>query len=418
MRRGGENLSYNTGMDTFEIDLTALVYGGDALGRLPDGRAAFVPFGLPGERVGVRVLEEKRSHVRAELVKVLQPSPVRIQPRCPHFGSCGGCHYQHLAYPEQLQVKEGILRDQLQRLAGLPNPPIRPIVPAPEPWNYRNTIQFSLAEDGRLGFQRAGSHAVIPISECHLPEAGLNHLWPALDIGAESGISRLELRQGAEEDALVLLEGEHTPDLNLELPVSVVHRTPEQEFVLAGNDYLMMEVLGRPFKVSAGSFFQVNTAQAGAMVTYLQSLLPLNLNSTLLDIYCGVGLFSAFFTGSVQRCIGVELSPSACLDYVDNLDTFENVELYEGAAEDVLPALEVHPDVILVDPPRAGLDRRVLDAIARLQTPVLAYVSCDPATLARDAKRLLAAGYMMDSITPFDLFPQTYHIETISLFRL
>jgi 23S rRNA (uracil1939-C5)-methyltransferase len=251
-----------------------------------------------------------------------------------------------------------------------------------------------------------------------LPEQGITDLWPALDIGPDSGIDRLEIRQGAQGDLLVLLEGEHSPDLNLELPISVVHHSPAGEFVLAGDDYLLMEVLKKSFHVSAGSFFQVNTQQAGAMVRHLQANLPLSSSATLLDVYCGVGLFSAFLAGSVHRCISLELSPSACQDFVENLDEFDHVELYEGAAEAVLPALDVKPDVVLVDPPRAGLAREALDAIVRMQPPVLAYVSCDPATLARDAKRLLAAGYMMDSITPFDLFPQTYHIETISLFRL
>ncbi len=410
-------MGYNTVMQTVDVELNTLVYGGDALGRLPDGRAVFVPFGLPGELVRARLVEEKRGHARAELVEILRPSPLRIQARCPHFGDCGGCHYQHLPYEEQLAVKQAIVRDQLQRLAGIPNPALNPIVPSPSPWNYRNTIQFSLAADGHLGFQRVASHVLVPVTECHLPEQDINDLWPALDIGPDSGIDRLEIRQGAQGDLLVLLEGEHSPDLNLELPISVVHHSPAGEFVLAGDDHLVMEVLDKPFQVSAGSFFQVNTQQAGAMVRHLQTILPLSPTGTLVDVYCGVGLFSAFLAGSVQRCIGVELSPSACQDFVENLDAFDHVELYEGAAEAVLPAMEIKPDAILVDPPRAGLAREALDAIVRMQPPVIAYVSCDPATLARDARRLLQAGYTLESVTPFDLFPQTYHIESISLFR-
>lgn len=408
---------YNSIVDIYEVDLTALVYGGDALGRLPDGRAVFVPFGLPGESVRVRLVEQKRSHARAELIEVLQASPLRIAPRCPYFSACGGCHYQHLPYEEQLAAKSGIVRDQLLRIAEIASPPLHPIVPSPSPWNYRNAIQFSLEGGSRLGFQRAGSHAVVPISECHLPENNINVLWPQLEFDPQSGIERLELRQGAQEDVLVVLEGQQSPELSLELPISMVFRGPAGEFVMAGDDHLFMEVLGRPFKVSAGSFFQVNTPQAVAMVQHLQSILPLTPSSTLIDVYCGVGLFSAFFAGRVQRCIGIELSPSACQDFVENLDEFDNVELYEGAAEDVLPSLQVKPDVILVDPPRAGLAREALDAIVQMQPGTLAYISCDPATLARDARRLGLAGYALTSITPFDLFPQTFHIETVSIFK-
>jgi 23S rRNA (uracil1939-C5)-methyltransferase len=178
-----------------------------------------------------------------------------------------------------------------------------------------------------------------------------------------------------------------------------------------------MEVLGRAFRVSAGSFFQVNTRMAEAMVTHLLEVLPLSPEKTVLDLYCGAGLFSAFFAPRVAQVIGVEAAPSACEDFVVNLDEYENVSLYEGEAGMILPALDACPDIVVVDPPRAGLEKPALDALLKLAPPVLAYVSCDPATLARDAKRLLAGGYRLEQITPFDLFPQTYHIESISIFR-
>lgn len=185
--------------------------------------------------------------------------------------------------------------------------------------------------------------------------------------------------------------------------------------VLAGDDGLIFEVLEKPFRVSAGSFFQVNLEQAAAMVQYLLGRLPLGKETTLLDVYCGVGLFSAFMAPRVGRCVGIELSQSACEDYAANLDDCDNVELYIGAAEDVLPALELKADIVLVDPPRAGLERLALDAIAALAPAVLTYVSCDPSTLARDVKRLIAAGYELKEVKPFDLFPQTYHVECVAI---
>jgi 23S rRNA (uracil1939-C5)-methyltransferase len=187
---------------------------------------------------------------------------------------------------------------------------------------------------------------------------------------------------------------------------------------MSGNYYQVMEILGRPFRVSAGAFFQVNNAVAEAMVQHildtLPEFVPLSAQTVLLDVYCGVGLFSAFLAGRVGKLVGIEASPQACEDFVVNLDEFDNVELFEAPAETVLPVLDDEPDVILVDPPRAGLDTAVLDSIVELAPEVLVYVSCDPATLGRDAKRLTRAGYRLAQITPFDMFPQTYHIESIS----
>jgi 23S rRNA (uracil1939-C5)-methyltransferase len=404
-------------METLDVELTALVYGGDAIGRLPDGRAVFVPYALPGELVRIRLVEEKRGHARAELVEVLRPSPDRITPRCIHFGVCGGCHYQHLDYARQVEVKTAIFREQLERMGGILNPPMHPLVPSPDPWNYRNTVQFHLTSAGQVGYQRAASHAVIAIQECHLPQPALNLVWPQLAFEPGSGIERVELRLGAEDDLLIALESpSEPPELEVELSASVVYLGPNGAMVMAGDDYFLIEVLGRPFRVSAGSFFQVNTAQAAAMVHHLLALLPLQPGCTVLDVYSGVGLFSAFLAPRVGRLLAIELSPEACTDFAANLDEFDNVELYEGPAEVILPALTLRPDIVIVDPPRSGLERAALEAILHLAPPALAYVSCDPATLARDARRLIQAGYTLSQVTPFDLFPQTYAIESISLF--
>jgi len=403
-----------------EVEVTTATYGGSCMGRLPDGRAVFVPFALPGERVRIRLSEEKRTYARGELLEVLRPAPQRIAPRCPHFGECGGCHYQHMDYPTQVALKAAILRDQLQRLAGLIDAPVQPTVAAPSPWNYRNTVQFHLDAQGRLGYHRPDSHQVLPIRECHLPEATLNQVWPNLDFEPIPGLERIELRLGSGEEVLLILESRdpQPPEFSLDLPISAVHLSPAGSIVLAGDDYLVMEVLGRAFKVSAASFFQVHTRQAEAMVQHLLEQLPLHPQATLLDVYCGVGLFSAFLAPHVGRCLGVEISPSACDDFAANLDEFDNVALYQGPAEDVLPLLDVQPDIAVVDPPRAGMEPRALEALLRLRPRFIAYVSCDPATLGRDMRRLIEAGYILRRSTPFDMFPQTYHIESISLLEL
>ena len=407
------------------VKLEKLVYGGDALGRVFDphtgqpGRVVFVPFGLPGETVRVRPLEEKPGHIRAELVEVVNPSPERIVPKCVHFGICGGCHYQHLPYPAQRKAKTEIVRDQLMRIGKIENPPVQPIVAAPQEWDYRNHVQFHLNLAGKLGYIDAAGRNVMPIRECHLPEQPLNDLWPRLEFGPASGLERVSLRLGAAEETLLVLESEspEVPELELETDLSVVHLTGEDAVVMAGSSALSMEIKDRLFQVSAASFFQVNTAMAEKMVDHLLEILPATLQTTLLDVYCGVGLFSAFFAGSVGRVIGIESSASACEDFTLNLDAFDNVELYEAPAEEVLPALNVQAEAMIVDPPRAGLEKRVLQAIVEMGPRRLAYVSCDPSTLSRDARILLAGGYRLLQVTPFDLFPQTYHIETISIFE-
>ncbi|HWR64625.1 MAG TPA: class I SAM-dependent RNA methyltransferase [Bellilinea sp.] len=401
----------------FLVEVTTPIYGGECMGRLPDGRAVFIPYTLPGEQVRVQLVEQHRGFARARLVEVVRPSPQRITPRCIHYGVCGGCHFQHTTYANQLKLKQAVVRDQLERIGGIVNPLVDEVIPSPAAWNYRNALQFHLTAAGKLGYQGWGTHNVVPISECHLPEDALDQIWPQLDLEPLPGIERVELRLGAQEEVLLALESSEitAPEFSVDIPLSAVHLSPAGKLILAGEDYLLMEVRGRVFKVSAESFFQVNTAQAEAMVDHILKLLLLDQKKTVLDVYCGVGLFSAFIAPRVKKVIGVELSESACEDYAVNLDEFDNVELYVGAAEQILPALKIQSDIVVVDPPRAGIERQALDALIELKPDTIAYVSCDPATLARDLKRLNAAGYRLERVTPFDLFPQTFHVETVCL---
>lgn len=409
--------------DLIEVELLNHAYGGDSMGRLADGRAVFVPGVLPGERVRIRLVEQKRSFARGALVEILRASPDRIPGEYLDPAACGGCHYQHMTYPAQLQAKTAVLRDQLRRIAGIAAPVVDPIIPSPLEWRYRNAVQFHLTPQGQVGFQEPGSHIVTPVDRCLLCEPAIEALLPALDFQGGGGLERIQVRAGLDDEILLVLESNDPipPEISIDLPVSAVFVGPggfieNDPLVLAGDDYLVMRAAERDFHVSAGSFFQVNTAQAENMLDYLLKHLPLSAQMNVLEVYAGVGLFSAFFAPRVGRLAAVESAPSAIDDFAENLDEFDNVELYDGLAEEILPALEHHPDLVLVDPPRAGLAIPTLDALVRMRPTTIAYVSCDPATLARDAKRLIGAGYTFERAQPFDMFPQTYHIESISFF--
>jgi len=405
-----------------EITLEKLTYGGEAMGRLSDGRAVFVPFGLPGETVRIQLTQEKQNFARGEILEILKPSPDRITAKCKHFTQCGGCHYQNLPYEKQQLAKADILRDQLQRIGKIENPIVQPTVASPKQWNYRNHVQFHLTDDGKVGFINARGNATLPIEECHLPEPTIDAFRNDLQFESRMNLERVSLRSGTDDDIMLILESEteETPELEIEADISIVHIYEDHPVVIAGSNALTIQILGKDFHVSAPSFFQVNTPMAEKMVQHLQAQLPTpDSQFTLIDLYCGVGLFSKFFASKYAKVIGIESAPSSCEDFAINLDEFDNVELYEGAAEEILPALApqlTEPIHMIVDPPRAGIDKFAIDAILQINPQVIAYVSCDPSTLARDAARLIKGGYTLQNVTPFDLFPQTYHIESISIF--
>lgn len=409
-----------TQQEIFNITPTTFTYGGEVMGRLPGGKAVFTPFALPGETIRIRLIDEKKGFARAELVEVLEPSPARITPRCVHFGLCGGCAYQHIPYEEQLDVKREIVRDQLERIGGFKDAPVDKTIPSPNPWYYRNHVQFHLDSEGKLCYSEARSNRLMQVLECHLPEESINEIWPHLDFEPDTAIERVSLRRSTDDELMMVLESSdpETPEMSIEeLPLSVVHLSPLGPLTLAGSPEISIEVLDRPFVVSAGSFFQVNTLVAETMVKQLLENLPLTPESTLLELYSGAGLFSAFLAPRVKRLTAVESASEATQDFETNLDEFDNVELYEAPVEDVLPYLQIQPDIVLADPPRAGLGRKVVEALLKIGAPTIAYISCDPSTLARDLKGLSEGGYRLVKVTPFDMFPQTYHIETVVLMQ-
>lgn len=405
-----------------ELELTDMAYGGAAVGRY-EGRVVFVPYAIAGERVRVEIVEEKKRYAQARLIDVLAPSPDRVQPPCPHFGPgpegpCGGCQWQHIAYPAQVRFKQAILADQLQRIGGFSDPPLLSPVPSPSPWGYRNQARFGVSPDGQLGYRAMNSQRIIPIRECHIIDPRLLALFQALDL-EPAGLEGVTLRLGtATEELMLVLEmaGDEVPALETDMPLSCVLLFRDgSSVVLVGEGDLVEEVAGRRFHISAGSFFQVNTHLAEKLVERVLSYLALTGCETVLEAYSGVGLFTAFLAPHAARVIAIESNPSAVADAQVNLDEFNHIELYQAEVEEVLPVLEMALDAAVLDPPRAGCAPAVIDALIRLRPPRIVYVSCDPATLARDCKRLAMGGYRLAATQLVDMFPQTYHIESVSL---
>lgn len=406
--------------ETADLKLTAMAHGGSALGRY-EGQVIFVPYTIPGETVRVEIAESHARWAKARLLAVLDPSPHRVEPPCPYFGpeQCGGCHFQHIAYPAQAKFKQQVVADQLTRVGGLHGVDVQDIIAAAEPWGYRNHATFHLTPDGRLGFLTADTHRVVPVQECLLLDPLLDELWAALDIEWPQ-LFRLSLRCGsATGQRLAIFELDHYEDFDIEVdfPVSCVLLLADGEaVVLMGETHLTEHVAGRDYRVSAGSFFQVNTAGAEALIALVRDYLAPTGGETLVDLYCGVGLFGLALAGQVARVIGVEADPSAVADFRHNARGLGQVELLEGKAQAALPRIEGQVDLLVLDPPRSGAGRPVVAEIARLAPRRVAYVSCDPATLARDAQQLTESGYSLLQVQPVDLFPQTYHVESVALF--
>jgi 23S rRNA (uracil1939-C5)-methyltransferase len=394
-----------------------MAHGGDAVGR-HEGKAIFVPYGIPGESVRVEILRDRGRFAHARLLDVLSASPQRAQPPCPYFGVCGGCHWQHLSYDSQLEYKRSIVHAQLQRIAGIRNPVVQPTLGMSDPWGYRNHVQFAVTRDGNLGFMAARSHNVVPIDRCLVMHPLLQEAFDALDIELPD-LRRLSLRAGINTgDQMVIFElgSDQPPELELDLPISCVLLLSDgASIALVGSPYLHERALGRSYRISPSSFFQVNTGQAEKLISLVCDYLSPKADSVVVDAYCGVGTFGLALAGQAKQVIGIESNPAAVTDARANSADMDNVVVIEGPAEEVLPTLSVAAPLVILDPPRTGLGKDALSAIVNLAPTRIVYVSCDPATLARDVKGLVACGYDLGEAQPVDMFPQTYHIECVAV---
>lgn len=427
------------------VKIDGLAAGGEAVGRLEDGRAVFVRGGCPGDLAEIEIAEEHERFARARLIAIEEPSENRVAPPCPYFGVCGGCDWQYVAYPTQLAAKRKIVVDALRRIGHIEGADalVGETVASPRQYGYRNKVELAASRDagGRLelGYHALASEEVVPVDSCLLlpkkfekaPKA-LKGALRFVEGSGDLGLQRVALRVGTNtsdvEVALWTAPGAFprrpaATTLGQALPTTSIVRVlvkglfKERKVsgveVLSGKGFWREKLLGREITVSAPSFLQVNTKVAEGLIGSVLDTLEPDGSDRVLDLYSGAGTFTLPLAEVAGEVVAVESASSAIRDLRRNL---ENHALYAdvvgGDATRELPTLG-RVDLALVDPPRSGLRPEAVASLAGTGARRIAYVSCDPATLARDVKALSRLGYRLESATPFDMFPQTAHVETL-----
>ena len=374
-----------------ELRIDSLAAGGDGVGRADDGRVVFVPFAAPGDRVRVRIVEERARHARGEIDALLEPGAARAEPRCPVFGDCGGCAWQHVRYEAQIEAKRAIIRDALARIGGLRALPDLAFTASPQPYAYRSRARV-LAAAGRVGFRRRRSHEVCAVSGCPLLAPALDRALGALAADPPGADGEWELALG---------EGGAVRCAALAAP-----RPADRLALQAGADRL---------EVSAGVFVQANALLLGALAEAV--LAAMGEGGEALELFAGAGFFTLGLARRFARVVAVEADPAAARDLVRNA-AGRHVRVIEARVEAWLEAggaAGLAPDAVLLDPPRGGLGRTAAERLAALAARRIAHLSCDPATLARDLAVLAGRGWSLTRLRGFDLFPQTPHVEVLAV---
>ena len=443
--------------DVYPLDVTGYTADGMGVARL-DGRVVFVPRTVRGERWNVQLLKVNKNVAWGRGVELLAPSPARIESDCPHFGPCGGCQFRHMDYAEELNAKRQQVEDALRRIGGV-DITVSAIHGANQTCRYRNKVQFPVAgtaDDVKLGLFRSRSHQVLDVADCLLQSEGTNALGRALkawmeqnsvapyDESAGRGLVRhlyVRSNRAGRHLACVVVNGKKLPDeaglvasLRKAEPglVGVVLNVNREDTnvvlgdryrTLWGEDRLEQTLCGKNFRLSVPSFFQINPDQTEVLYSRAVDFAGLTGRETVLDLYCGIGTISLALSDRAGKVIGAEIVPEAIEDAKENarVNGVTNAEFFCGDAGEIakkLAAEGVRPDVICVDPPRKGLAPGVTDVLADMVPERIVYVSCDPATLARDVKLLTARGYRVQRAEAVDLFPRTHHVESVALLTL
>lgn len=440
---------------SIEVAIHGLGHDGEGVGRY-EGLTVFVPGGAPGDRLAVRVIEVKKSYARASLERVVEPSPHRVTPSCPVVGECGGCQLQHIAYDAQLDLKRQQVVDALERVGKLTDVTVHPTLGMEEPRSYRNKAQFPVGyRAGRVvaGFFAPGTHRIVDIDQCEIQHPLGNQIMQEVkalariygvriyDERTHTGILRhivARVGRGTGEGMAVLVTNGREFPHGEEIAAGLMERIPglvsvvqninpiqtnvilgRESRVLAGKEHITDYIGDLKFNISPVSFFQVNPAQTEVLYGTALAYAGLTGKETVLDIYCGIGTISLFLAKQAREVIGIEWVREAVADARENAERngVSNVRFITGDAAVEVPRLAeegVRADVIVLDPPRKGSDEPVLEAMARVRPERIVYVSCNPASLARDLGRLQALGYRTLEVQPVDMFPQTAHVECVA----
>ena len=400
--------------DEIVLDLVDNAFGGEAVGRI-NNLVIFVPFAIKGEKVRVKIISKKRRMLFADLLEVLEPSPERQEPFCKNFGRCGGCQYQHIKYPYQLEIFVKQLKDLLIRTGGfLELPEILPALPSPKTTHYRNRIDLHPAIDEAgepyYGFcLRNAPKTIFPLTECPIFEL-------------DDDFSKIPMRM--EDKLLVLRTHSGEPYYYFKDNHNVVSSKPYDYKTKEslGDEDVFYDFCGLRFFNSYSGFFQVNPSLLETFAKVVKDFAQPKADDLLLDVYCGAGFFGLTLAKEVKKVLGVEIDPSSIAYAKKNAEAagFTNCEYTADFAENFLRGLleeGVKPDICILDPPRTGLTNKAVSAVKHLEPKRLIYISCGPPTFARDAAKFANAGYQLSKIQPLDLFPHTKHFELISLFE-
>lgn len=409
--------------------IEGLSHNGEGVARI-EGKATFIPFAIPGETVDAEITEIRKTYLRARLTEVLQASPDRTEPPCPYYSQCGGCAYQHVSYPRQLQMKRKVVQDALKRIGAI-EIEVEPTLGMVYPWRYRNKVEWHIGTlGGRLsmGYFRPGSRELVAVDTCLLISQEMEDISRYL----RDDLANLRVLEGcgitvrqSSYDQEIMLVFSGTGVRNIDYARLLNHREVASIYSLEdgklqlhyGDSVLKERIRDIDFEISPLAFFQVNPDQTKILVDKILEFGFLQPGDSLLDAYCGTGSIALNAAKLVRKVVGVENNRQAIKDAKRNAyaNGITNCQFIKGACEAIVPSLDEHFDVVVLDPPRAGCQRELIDAVIKIEPQRIVYVSCNPATLARDLAIFAQIDYRVATVQPIDMFPQTSHVEVVTL---
>lgn len=383
--------------DIIETRIDTVAFGGDGVGRI-DNMVIFVPFTVDGDVVEVEITGVKKKYLRGEIRKMLVPSPQRIKPKCLHFSECGGCQYQHILYEHQLEIKQRQVVESFERIGRLESPPVKEIIPSPEVFGYRGKaeyhIGFSKGEIPEIGFMDVGGGKLVDIERCEIVDETINRSFQDFRNNLIAGGTEIH------DERKIIWSGLSGKERSVGTP-----------------EYVTRTVKGKNLIVPYGGFFQANIFLVDTLVDCVMEMSGLTGSEAVLDCYCGSGLFSLFLAGHARQVFGIEVDRESAKYAGMNHENYgiSNAMVFMGDVKDILKKEFINIDLVILDPPRIGCDRDVLSGIVELKPERIIYISCNPATQARDIRYLIDEGFSLRTLQPMDMFPQTKHIEVIAL---